>query len=100
MFSSVLSTYLNDEVLESGAILGRVAGVALLDLLDGEHAQLVDALGALLHLLEADRVTCARCFLSVLALHLIDILLVLLMSFLELALEANLRISLALPLAL
>ena len=100
MFSSVLLAYLNDEVLESGAILGRVAGVALLDFLDGEHAQLVDALGALLHLLEADRVTCARCFLSVLALHLIDILLVLLMSFLELALEANLRISLALPLAL
>ena len=35
-----------------------------------------------------------------LALHLIDILLVLLMSFLELALEADLSISLALPLAL
>ena len=100
MFRPTLFSYLNDEVLESSAILRSITGVALFDLLDGKHTKLVDALSALLHLLKADGITCARCFLSMLALHLLDILLVLLLSFLELVLEEALRISLTLPLAL
>ena len=100
VFRPTLFSYLNDEVLESSAILRSITGVALFDLLDGKHAQLVDALSALFHLLKADGITCARCFLSMLALHLLHILLVLLLSFLKLVLEEALRISLTLPLTL
>ena len=100
VFRPALFSYLNDEVLESSAILRSITGVALFDLLDGKHTKLVDALSALLHLLKADGITCARCFLSMLALHLLHILFVLLLSFIKLVLEEALRISLTLPLAL
>ena len=93
-------TYLDDEVLESGAVLGRVTRVALLDFLQGEQLQLVDALSALFHLLQAEGIARLRSFLSVLTLHLLNIILMLLMSLLELELEEALRVLLTLPLAL
>ena len=93
-------TYLDDEVLKSGAVLGRVTSVALFDFLQGEQLQLVDALSALFHLLQAEGIARLRSFLSVLTLHLLNIILMLLMSLLELELEEALRVLLTLPLAL
>ena len=99
MLVAVVTTYLNDEIFESLSILGRLARVALLQLLHGKKSKFLNTLIAPLHLIEADFVAGLRCSLTMLSAHLLHLLFMVFLGFAQLLLEQPLSVLLTLPLA-
>lgn len=91
---------LDNETFERLTVLGSLTRVAVSDFLHGENFELFDALSTHFHLIKTEGVALARSLLPVLSVHLIDVLLVLLLSLAQLLLEQALRIRLTLSLTL